>query len=107
MAQALKKSQLYWFCQVFGWSFYIIVNSIFFGLSRQPGPGEYLVYFLMMPVGIGISHAYRALILRLHILSKSIPLQLVYIVVFSFIKGMVFFLAILALSRISGLQLAD
>jgi two-component system LytT family sensor kinase len=106
MAPALKKSQLYWLCQVFGWSFYIIVNSIFFGLSREPGAGEYLVYFLMLPAGIAISHAYRALILRLDILSRPIPMQLVYIVVFSFVKGIVFFLAILLLSKISGLQLS-
>jgi two-component system, LytTR family, sensor kinase len=106
MAGSAKKQQLYWFCQVFGWSFYIIVNSVFFGLSREPGSRELLVYFLMLPAGIGITHVYRLLLLRLGILKKKIPAQLAFIVVSSFIKAFLFFLAIVSLSSVSGIQFA-
>jgi len=61
----------------------------------------------MLPIGIGISHFYRLLIIRLHILNFKIPTQLICIVFFSFIKGVVFFGMILALSKAFGLMLAD
>ncbi len=61
----------------------------------------------MLPIGIGISHFYRHLLIRLHILDLKIPSQLIYIVLFSFIKGIIFFGMILALSKIFGLALAD
>ena len=101
----LKKTQLYWLCQVLGWSFYIIINSVFFGMGRDPGAREFLVYFLMLPAGIGITHAYRLLAIRIGILSRQIPAQLVFIVAFSLLKAVVFFGAILLFSRLAGLQL--
>jgi two-component system, LytTR family, sensor kinase len=103
----IKKSHLYWYCQIFGWSFYIILNSIFFGLTSESGFKEYLIYFLMLPIGIGISHSYRFLIIRLDIFNSKIPIQLTYILFFSFIKGLLFFGMILAFSKIFGLMLAE
>ena len=103
----IKKSHIYWYCQIFGWSFYIIINSIFFGLSSQSGLREYLIYFLMLPIGIAISHFYRLLIHRLNILNLKIPSQLIFILFSSFIKGIIFFVMILMLSKSFGLILAD
>jgi two-component system, LytTR family, sensor kinase len=101
----MKKTQLYWFCQVFGWSFYIMVNSLFFGLSREPGLREFMVYFFMLPAGIGITHAYRLVILRINILTGKIPAQLLFIIGSSFLLAGLFFLTILLFSALLGLQL--
>lgn len=57
----------------------------------------------MLPTGIAISHFYRQLVIRLHILELKISLQLIYIVFFSFIKAIIFFLITQALFRASGL----
>ncbi len=103
----MKKSQLYWYCQFFGWSFYIFVNSVFFGLNSESGYREYLVYLLMLPAGLVISHAYRLLIMRYQLIRKKIPALLIFIIISSFIKGVLFFLMVLALSRLFGLQLAE
>lgn len=103
----IKKSHIYWYCQVLGWSFYILINSIFFGLSSQSGYKEYLIYFLMLPIGIAISHFYRILILKMDLLNKKIPTQLFSILIFSFLKGFLFFIIILILSKLFGLKLAD
>lgn len=102
-----KKIHIYWYCQIFGWSFYIILNSIFFGLSSQTGYKEYLIYFLMLPSGIFISHAYRLLTIRLHILNKKIPTQLVWIIFLSILKGFLFFGMILFVSRLLALPMAE
>jgi sensor histidine kinase YesM len=87
--------------------FYIVLNSVFFGLTSESGYREYLVYFLMWPAGIVISHFYRLLVLRLNVLAYKIPSQLLFIVVSSCLKGMLFFLIILSLSRWFGLSLAS
>lgn len=102
-----KKNQIYWYCQIFGWSFYIILNSIFFGLSSQSSFKEYLIYFLMLPTGIAISHFYRVLVIRLNIFSFKIPTQLAWIVFSSFVKGMLFFAMIMLLSGLFGLSLLE
>ncbi len=103
----MSKLQLYWACQIIGWAFYIVVNSIFLGLSSQSGFKEYLIYFSMLPVGIFISHFYRGLLIRLKVIELRIPQQLLAIIFFSVLLGIVFFVMILLLSRIFGLQLAD
>ncbi len=61
----------------------------------------------MLLGGILISHLYRAVVIRLKILDLRIPFQLILIVLFSFIKGVLFFLMILALSKAFGLILVD
>lgn len=84
----LKRKHIYWYCQFIGWSFYIAVNSIFFPGSLLQ---EYVLYFVMFIAGIAISHSYRHLVIALDVLSKNIPFQLIFIIVFSFIKGALFF----------------
>ena len=61
----------------------------------------------MLPIGIGISHFYRLILIRLNVFEFKIPSQLISIVFFSFIKGVVFFVMILALSKAFGLALVD
>lgn len=65
------------------------------------------MYFLMLPTGIAISHFYRLLVIRLNILQFSIPGQLVFILLSSVLKGIVFFIMILTISRAFGLALGE
>lgn len=58
----------------------------------------------MLFAGIFISHGYRHLVVRLDILRQKIPYQLVFIVLFSFVKGTAFFLIILGLWRLMGIN---
>ncbi|MDI1353498.1 MAG: histidine kinase [bacterium] len=97
-----KKVHIYWYCQIIGWSFYVVVNSIFQGLSTLSTYREYLIYFIMLLAGIAISHAYRSLVKLWHVLRLSVPAQIVFVLVFSFLKGNLFFLLILLLTRIFG-----
>ena len=95
----MRKSQLYWICQVTGWSIYCIINSVFFGLSGDSGFREYLLFFMMLPLGISISHLYRLFIIRAKLITAAIPVQLAAMVLFSFVKAIVFFIAVLFLAR--------
>jgi two-component system LytT family sensor kinase len=102
-----NKKNIYWYCQIFGWSFFVIINSIFLGLSYQTTLKDYFFYFLTMPIGIGISHVYRLLIIRYNILTFKIPIQLFLIIFFSIIKAIVFFFMTVGLSRMFGLVKTD
>jgi two-component system, LytTR family, sensor kinase len=101
------KKYIYWYCQFIGWSFYITINSIFSGLNYKSTLSEYLLYVVMLLAGIFISHGYRRLVISVNVLRKKIPYQLFFIVVFSFIKGGLFFLIILAQWRVMGINLSS
>lgn len=61
----------------------------------------------MLLAGLVISHGYRSLVIGLDILRKKIPYQLLFIVCFSFIKGALFFLIILAQWRLMRINLSN
>lgn len=97
-----KRSKIYWYCQVFGWSFYIIINLIFFGLKYQSDYKYYLIIFFSLPLGILITHLYRNIIIRFHVLRLKVPSQILFIVFFSIIKAVVFFTCITLISVALG-----
>lgn len=101
----LKKSNIYWYCQFIGWSFYIIINTLYFGLVANPGFREYLVYVFMLPTGIGITHIYRQFLIRNDVLNLKIPAQLFYMVVFSFLKALGFYIVMEIVSVVLGISL--
>ncbi len=61
----------------------------------------------MLLAGLFISHGYRSLVIGLDILRRKIPYQLLFIVFFSFIKGFLFFLIILAQWRMMRIDLSN
>lgn len=61
----------------------------------------------MLLAGIFISHGYRTLVIRTGVLTKKIPFQLFYMVLFSFLKGILFFLVILIQWKIIGIRLSS
>ena len=101
--RVIKKSHIYWSCQIFGWSFYILINSVFFSLNYQSTYKEHLLFFLSLPLGIFISHLYRLIILRFGILEFKIPAQLAAIVFSGFVEGIVYFSMTLLLYSFLGL----
>lgn len=99
-----KKSHIYWYFQIIGWSLYIILNSVYLGLTYSSSSKDYLFYFLLLIAAIGISHLYRSVVIRFRILEFKIPLQLLCITFFSLVKGFLFFIVILGLSKVMGLS---
>ncbi|MBI2722853.1 MAG: histidine kinase [Bacteroidetes bacterium] len=93
-----KRSNIYWICQLLGWSFYLFINLIFFGLKYQSGYKYYVILFFSLPLGIGITHVYREAILKYHVLRFKIPSQLIFIIFFSVLKALIFFTSITIVS---------
>lgn len=61
------------------------------------------MFFLTLLFGIAITHFYRTLLIKLKILSLKLSQQLVSIVIFSFLKGLIFCLITLGLYKLFGL----
>ncbi|HRI61566.1 MAG TPA: histidine kinase [Saprospiraceae bacterium] len=68
MFVALSNNQAYWLCQIFGWGTFVVyelVNYVGLGLFSIENA---LLVSLAAPLGIGFTHAYRAVLLRWKIL---------------------------------------
>ena len=95
-----SKKNTYWYCQIFGWSFFVVLNVIFFRLTYKTTLKDYIFYFLSIPLGIFISHVYKLTIVKHNILRLKIPIQLSLILFFSFFKAIIFFFITYLLSLI-------
>lgn len=98
MTLVKNKTNIYWYCQLVGWSFYIIINFIFFGLKYNYNYKNYLVIFLSLPLGILITHGYKGIISKYDFLDFKILLQLFLLIFFSLLKAIVFFSCITIIS---------
>lgn len=73
MPISLSKRQAYWFCQIFGWGAFVlyeIVNLLGLGFFTWRNA---LLMGLAAPLGIGITHAYRAALMRWRVLEMPFP----------------------------------
>lgn len=102
-----RKTKIYWYCQFTGWSFFVVVNSIFFEIEFNSTYKEYLMYFFTLPIGIGISHLYRNLLVRTKILERSLPTQITAIIFFSILKAGLFFVMSSLLWQVFKLNTTD
>ncbi|MCE3280164.1 MAG: histidine kinase [Bacteroidetes bacterium] len=55
----MSKKNLYWICQVSGWLFYVLFNSLFFKLQNAFNTNVAISQCLMFAFGITVSHIYR------------------------------------------------
>lgn len=86
-----RKDKLYWWCQISGWLFFVIINLLFYGLSNSTSFNDFVVYFLLFLMGVSLTHGYRHLIKQFKILSYSLVFQLVFIVVASSVLSVLYF----------------
>ncbi len=87
-----KKQNIYWICQIVGWSFYVAINLIFFNLSYTTNISDVLVFMVWLPLGIIITHVYRYFIVKFNVLKLTVVVQIPITVVASFIMATMFFI---------------
>jgi hypothetical protein len=61
---AMSKKNLYWICQISGWLFYVLFNSLFFKLQNAFNTNVAISQCLMLIFGIAVSHIYRNAIVK-------------------------------------------
>ena len=67
----MNKKGLYWICQLGGWLFFVLLQSLFFKLSNVFNNSVAISQFILFVFGIGISHLYRDVIIKLNWLKIS------------------------------------
>lgn len=100
-------TKIYWICQIVGWSFYVTINLLFFGLKPNSNLKEFIIYMLQLPIGIGLTHLYRQFLLHYNILEKKFPVQLAFILGFSVLMGLTFFFHTTGLLILYGVIITD
>jgi hypothetical protein len=83
----MNKKSLYWICQIGGWLFFVLLNSLFLKLSNAFNSNVAISQFLQLVFGILISHIYRNAIIKLGWLKiktiQLIPRVIIATVVFA------------------------
>ena len=62
----MSKKKLYWVCQIGGWLFFVLLQSLIFKLSDAFTINVAISQFLLFAFGVTISHLYRNLVVRLN-----------------------------------------
>ncbi|MDQ3046688.1 MAG: histidine kinase [Bacteroidota bacterium] len=68
----MNKRTIYWTCQLGGWLFFVLMQSLFFNLNDLFTSGVAISQFMLLFFGVFISHIYRNFIIRLDWLRFSV-----------------------------------
>ena len=60
----MNKKKLYWICQIGGWLFFVLLNSLIIKLSNAFNANVAISMFLLFFLGVTISHLFRNLIIK-------------------------------------------
>ncbi len=82
-----KHNKTYWIAQVGGWSFYTLINLIFFELTAKTTKQDYIIYFFVITLGISISHIYRTVLKKLKVVEMNFLYQIITMLISSVFKG--------------------
>ena len=94
MFVALSKTQAYWLCQVFGWGAFVVyelVNYVGLGMFNLENA---VLISLAAPLGIGFTHAYRAVVRRWRLLEIPFLKMSLLALVAVFALSLLLFLAL-------------
>lgn len=95
-----NKHNIYWICQFIGWTFFVSLNFIFFGLSYQTNTNDLLNYLIWLPVGISITHSYRYIIIKWNLLKLNVVKQIPIVIVSGFIQAFLFFVLTVGIAQL-------
>ena len=89
----MSKQHFYWLSQICGWLVYVILIWIINRLEGENiSPTFYLNLAIIFILGVGISHLYRSLIIRLEWLSLRIIALIPRMLLASMICGLIYFM---------------
>lgn len=87
----MSKQKLYWLCQISGWFLYVLLNLLFFVLQNPLSFPDFLIYLSWIPAGIGITHLFRTIVIKVKLMQLKLYLQIPLVVVGSFVNAALFY----------------
>ncbi len=76
MLSFFRARRWYWVCQVLGWSGFVLTQVQAYVMLKRYTPGTVLTLVLAAGLGMLLTHAYRALLLRFQVLRAPVGWQL-------------------------------
>ena len=98
-----KKQNIYWTCQIGGWTFFAALNLFFFKLSYATNVKDILNYLIWLPVGITITHFFRYLVQKFNVLRFTIFTQIPIVIISGFINAFLFFALTIGIAKAFGI----
>ncbi|MBI3520260.1 MAG: histidine kinase [Bacteroidetes bacterium] len=98
-----NKKNIYWTCQIGGWTFFAALNLFFFKLSYSTNVKDILNYLIWLPVGITITHFFRFLVLKFNVLRYNIFSQIPIVIISGFINAFLFFALTVGIAKALGI----
>lgn len=98
-----RKQNIYWICQIGGWTFFAALNLFFFKLSYSTNVKDILNFLIWLPVGISITHFYRFLLQKFNVLRFNIFSQIPIVIVSGFIEAFLFFFLTVGIAKAFGI----
>jgi two-component system LytT family sensor kinase len=103
----MSKSKLYWICQLSGWLVYVLLNLVFFILQSPFKANEILIYLFWLPLGIGITHGFRFVVVKSNLMKVKIYFQIPLVIIGSFINASIFYFAEFLLQKALKIEVQD
>ncbi len=98
-----NKQKIYWIFQIGGWTIFAALNLFFFKLNYSTNVKDILNYLIWLPVGIGITHLFRLMILKFKVLQQNIISQITVVITSGFINAFLFFTLTVGFAKIFGI----
>jgi two-component system, LytTR family, sensor kinase len=99
----MNKKRAYWICQLGGWLFFVFLNSVFLQLNNafdiQMGLSMLLFFFM----GVGFTHLYRFIILKLAWLRLKVIAQIPRVIITSLTLAILMDLTQYSLETLMGI----
>src|SRR6202008_1405713 len=87
----MAKKKLYWLCQLAGWFVYVLLNLLFFVLQNPIELSDLIIYSAWLPLGIGITHLFRTVFIRLRLMELKLYIQIPLVIIGSFVNAALFY----------------
>jgi len=101
----MKKLSAYWWCQLGGWSSYLIINTFFyFTIRTKPSPHFFPSLFLDAIAGVVITHIMRIFIRKMNLINLDLRRQIVYMFFTTFFFALIFSLSIVRADQALNLE---
>jgi sensor histidine kinase YesM len=103
----MRSKKLYWAFQISGWTIYSLLNLIFYSLQATLTLKDFLNYLLWIPIGIGLTHIYRFIIIKRNWLRLKIYFQIPLVVICSVLIAFIFLVTLYLFESISSGTFSD
>lgn len=98
-----NKKNIYWSCQIIGWTLYASIDLFFFKLIYNTTLSDILGFLIRIPVGIIVTHSFRYVIIKYDYLKLKLFKQITILIIASILMAFFYYFLTVGLSMLFGI----